>query len=290
MNWEDLRADQMAEAVERSKGLCIFPIGCAEKHGVHLPLGTDSLLVKAIAERATELEEAVVFPTGMWLGDMLGSKSAPLEENHGAISLKSETLLTVIQELLDEIGRAGFRKILILNGHGGNSAVLSYIMRCHFEKKRPYAIFKTSPTDSIKSKPDLIYAHLLENRADYPMLGDKEFEVLKHYAELGSWGGGHGDFVETADIFGTRPELVEPKNFEALNGLSLGKAAFLKPLEVDLAGKWVANYPDAFNGYHPVGCNEAIGQAFILYATRRLAKIIRALKEDETCVDIGRRV
>ena len=280
----------MAEAVERSKGLCIFPIGCIEKHGFHLPLGTDSLRVKTIAEKATKMEEAVVFPTGMWLGDMIGSKSAPFENNPGAISLNSHTLITVIQELFDEIGRNGFRKILILNGHGGNSAVLSYIMRAHFEKKRPYALYKMVPTDSIKRKPDLIYAHLLENRADYPMLGDQEFEVLKHYAELGSWGGGHGDFIETADIFGTRPELVEPKNFEALNGLSRGKAAFLKPLEVELAGKWGANFPDAFNGYHPVGCNEAIGQAFVLYTTRRLAKIIRALKEDETCVEIGRRV
>ncbi|MBQ8893440.1 MAG: creatininase family protein [Clostridia bacterium] len=68
MNWEKLRPDQMPEAIERSGGLCILPLGCTEKHGAHLPLGTDSFEVRHHAEQAAALEEAVIFPVAPWLG------------------------------------------------------------------------------------------------------------------------------------------------------------------------------------------------------------------------------
>lgn len=289
MKWEDLRADQMAEAVERSGGLCLFPLGCLEKHGYHLPLGTDSLRGKAAVEAAAELADVMVFPTGMWLGDMIGSKSEPVGNNHGAISLNPHTLITVVEELLDEIARNGFRKILIIRCHGGNSSLISYIMRSHFDKKRDYALMSTAFSDSVTKNPVKMYEYLLENRKDYPMLGDEEFAVLKKFADLGKWGGGHGDFVETAQIYGCRPELVEPKHFEVANGLHNGRDHYLtKELEVEIAGAWSATHPHSYNGYDPVGCNRAIGEAFFKYAVERFAKIARVLKEDEKCIDIQR--
>ena len=67
MNWEYLRSDEMKEAIEKSGGLCVLPIGCLEKHGPHEPLGTDGFEAKEVVERAAELEYAVVFPTGISL-------------------------------------------------------------------------------------------------------------------------------------------------------------------------------------------------------------------------------
>ena len=105
MNWEFLRSDEMAAAIKRSGGLCILPIGSLEKHGPHMPLGTDFFIAKETVELAASLEEAVVFPTGAWFGDMVGIKGNPraCEVNHGTVSLNPHTLLTVLEELCDEI-------------------------------------------------------------------------------------------------------------------------------------------------------------------------------------------
>ena len=43
MKWEYLREEEFEEAIERCGGLCVIPLGCLEKHGQHLPVGTDSL-------------------------------------------------------------------------------------------------------------------------------------------------------------------------------------------------------------------------------------------------------
>lgn len=286
MNWEELRADQMKDAVEKSGGLCVFPLGCLEKHGYHLPLGVDSIRAKDVLEMAAKIEDVMIFPTGMWLGDMIGSKSAPVENNHGAISLHPHTLITVVEELLDEIARNGFRKILIINSHGGNSALISYLMRSHFDKKRDYVLMSTPFTDPVMRNPQKIYEYLLENRAAYPMLGDEEFAVLKKFADLGKWGGGHADFVETAHIYGCRPELVEPKHFAVANGLSTGETSYLTELGVTIAGGWGATHRHAYNGYDPIGCNQAIGEAFVKYVAERFAKIFSVLKQDEECIKI----
>ena len=128
MNWERLRAEEFKSAVERSGGLCVLPIGCVEKHGQHLPLGTDIIAARAVVEQAAQMEEVVVFPNAMWLGDVmeLHSQKDPFTTGYeGFIALNPKTLLTVLEELCDEMARNGFRKILIVNNHGGNKPLLS---------------------------------------------------------------------------------------------------------------------------------------------------------------------
>src|SRR5882724_13162547 len=61
-HWEELTADDFHHAIELSRGTCILPIGILEKHGPHLPLGTDLLNVRYASLHAAEKEFAVVFP------------------------------------------------------------------------------------------------------------------------------------------------------------------------------------------------------------------------------------
>lgn len=61
MYWEELTADDFAEAV-KSTGVCVIPMGVVEKHGNHLPLGTDMIIGRTIAEMAARLEPFVIFP------------------------------------------------------------------------------------------------------------------------------------------------------------------------------------------------------------------------------------
>ena len=62
MQWENLTTPQFTQAVERAEGVCLLPLGVIEKHGDHLPLGTDLFIGRAIALRAAAIEPALVFP------------------------------------------------------------------------------------------------------------------------------------------------------------------------------------------------------------------------------------
>ncbi len=292
MNWEYLRSDEMKAAIEKSGGLCVMPLGCTEKHGQHMPLGTDALQVKHHVELAAEMEDVVVFPTGMWLGDMVGlqSRNTPekVEKCHGGIGLSPHTLLTVMEELCDEIARNGFRKILIVNCHGGNKAFLDFFLRTQGYKQKNYATMVTHSWKEVVDKADVAYAYFKEHRAEYPMLTDSDMEVLKSFAEReGGWGGGHAHFMETAFMMGKYPELIATDRFELVSGLSTHKMDYLTDLGVTCKGGYAANYPNVISGYPSTGCTETIGQAFNLFCARRLAKIYKVLKEDEECVRIA---
>ncbi len=282
MNWEYLRSDEMKDAIEKSGGLCILPIGCTEKHGPHEPLGTDYFEAKEAVERAAEMEDVVVFPTGFWLGDMVGVHGIPKERNHGAISLNPHTLLTILEELCDEIARNGFRKILIVNAHGGNKAVLDFFLRSQGYKNKNYATLFRHKLHDRKT----LCENLIANRDTLPMLTDEDIKVLEHYKETG-FGGGHADFVETARVMANHPELIAEDRYELESGLSTHRCDHLSELGVSVTRSWAADFPNAFCGFAPHGCTQTIGQAIVEYSARELAHIFKVLKNDEECVNIA---
>jgi creatinine amidohydrolase len=62
MKWSELTSVNFSKAVEACQGVCLLPLGVMEKHGDHLPLGTDLFTGQEIACRAAEIEPAIVFP------------------------------------------------------------------------------------------------------------------------------------------------------------------------------------------------------------------------------------
>ena len=292
MFWENLREEQFADAVERSGRLCVLAIGCVEKHGQHLPLGTDSFGARGVCEMAAELEDVVLFPNAVWLGDVTGlaEEKKPIERKvAGFISLSTELLLKLLEELCDEMARNGFEKILIVNNHGGNSPILNTFLRSQSHKGKQYATMWTDVNDPTGHKADLFYEHMRDNRKDYPMLTDADLEVLRGYAERkDGFGGGHGDFTETARVMGIKPETVAVDRFEAVSGVGTGITKYLKNEGIKAAGSYFAEYPNCLSGHASVGCTETIGQALNLYAARRLARIFKMLKEDTTSVKIAK--
>ena len=70
MLWENLREEEFENVIKESKGVCIVPIGCLEKHGQHLPVGTDYIEAMTIVKAAAEIEDAVIFPVGAWFGEV----------------------------------------------------------------------------------------------------------------------------------------------------------------------------------------------------------------------------
>jgi creatinine amidohydrolase len=92
----------------------IIPVGATEQHGPHLPLCTDSINIQAVAEDAARIERVLVAPTVVY----------GVSDNHmaycGTISLRSQTLVAVLLDVGQSLLRHGFRRLLLLNGHGGN--------------------------------------------------------------------------------------------------------------------------------------------------------------------------
>ncbi|PRD55038.1 creatininase family protein [Phyllobacterium myrsinacearum] len=108
MNWS-----QVEEHIKKDDR-CIFPLGCIEQHA-HLSLGTDMILSEKIAMDAAEPLGIPVFPA-MPYGLTAGFVDFP-----GTISLRIRTYIAFIEDILDGLYHSGFRRILIVNGHGGNA-------------------------------------------------------------------------------------------------------------------------------------------------------------------------
>ncbi|MCX8171365.1 MAG: creatininase family protein [Candidatus Bathyarchaeota archaeon] len=134
MLFEHMTSLDLKEASERGL-IAILPIGSIEAHGPHMPLGTDSISAFEIAKRAAEKEEAIVLPP-LYYAYVLENRHFP-----GTISLTAKTLLDLLEEICDEVARNGFKKILIVNGHGGNASLLRVFLRECQAKKKDYVVY-----------------------------------------------------------------------------------------------------------------------------------------------------
>lgn len=110
MNWQDV------EAAARRDLRAVLPLGSVEQHA-GLSLCTDAILAERVAVEAAEPLGIIVFP-------VMPYGLAPYFAAYpGTVSLRVETLLAVVRDVLASIRGAGFRRILIVNGHGGNAPV-----------------------------------------------------------------------------------------------------------------------------------------------------------------------
>lgn len=106
-NW--MQVEKRLESDDRA----VLPIGCTEQHA-YLSLATDSILAARVAEEAAEPLGVPVFPVVPY-GITPNFMAYP-----GTISLRVETLCAVVRDALDSLHAHGFRRVLVVNGHGGN--------------------------------------------------------------------------------------------------------------------------------------------------------------------------
>ena len=123
--WRKLRADQLREQARRD-AIVILPVASIEQHGPHLPVEVDSMLGETVAARTAEKLQAagqpvLVLPV-LWTG---------LSEHHmsfgGTITLDNATFALVVEGVVKSILRHGFKRIVLLNAHGGNENALRSI-------------------------------------------------------------------------------------------------------------------------------------------------------------------
>ena len=122
--WEQLRSPQLKSLADVN-AIVVVPVGSMEQHGPHLPVKVDALLATEVARRAAlkiQTHQPILVTPTVWCG---------LAEHHmdfcGTLTLDFETFHALLRNLCRSIRHHGFRRIFLLNGHGGNIAALNVI-------------------------------------------------------------------------------------------------------------------------------------------------------------------
>jgi creatinine amidohydrolase len=175
-----LRVDELTSpefaALVRKNPLVILPIGATEEHGTHLPLGTDSMQCESVVSRIAEEFGALVLPPVRY-GECRTTRNFP-----GTLSLRFETVQSLVFDIVSELARNGVRKVLVLSGHAGSGHM---------------AAIRLGVTRVVEGNPDLRAMVLSDYDIAYDLSG-KEFPRDD----------GHAGQIETSRMLGIRPDLV----------------------------------------------------------------------------------
>jgi creatinine amidohydrolase len=254
VKWEELTSPDFITAVEKSALTCVIPLGIMEKHGPHLPLGTDLIDVRKIATMAAEEEFTIIFPP-FYFGQIYEAKQQP-----GTVAYSPHTVLTVLQETCDEIHRNGIEKIILVSGHGGNNSLLPYFCQMQLEKQKDYAVYLFRPEDS------------------------EEFQDKLDKMKQTDWDG-HAGETETSLMLANRPDLVKldransqsGKDLQRLNSLSFAYTAIW----------WYAQFPNHYAGDGSFGTEE-MGKLIMGNEVEQLVQMIRSVKADQKTIELQR--
>jgi len=251
MLWESLTAANFKKAVTNSGGVCVLPIGVIEKHGNHLPLGTDMFVATQVATAAAAKEKAIVFPY-YFFGQIAEAVHVP-----GTISISHKLMMEVLREICDEIARNGLKKILILNSHGGNNHFLSF-----FAQEQP--------------RLNSDYCVYVKNVSSYTEEKRKQLatEVGKE-----NWGE-HAGFAETSIIMHLLPELVHPSDQTMDECKNQNRLPAMAKHSIFTGFNWYANFPNHFAGDF-TDASAAVGKLLFNAAVDDVAEAIKAIKDDK---------
>ncbi len=249
MRWEELTGDQFPKAVKEVKGVCLLPLSCIERHAHHLPLGTDMYIGREICRRAAALEPAIIFP------DFIFTQILEARHYPGCIGIEPPLILQLLDSVCREIARNGLKKIILVNAHGGNNALVQFFAQIQLASRRDYAVYVLSTYNE---------------QAETSLQAQWDTQVDGHAGER-----------ETSAILMIRPDLVHrdaiPANEE---GMPLGRQKALRELGVGTGIWWYADHPTHYCGDARPATAEK-GDAWLAAYARVLAKIIRAVKEDK---------
>jgi creatinine amidohydrolase len=242
--WEELTAPDFVQAIHQSQGVCVLPFGIIEKHGPHLPLGTDLLDVRFAVTNAAKQEYAVVFPE-YYFGQIFEARQQP-----GTLAYSLSTQLTLLQETVSEMARNGCKKIVIVNGHGGNGSLLPLFGQAQLASERDYVVYVFGlPNENVAGRPAL--------KTPYDM---------------------HAGEVETSNMLIARPDLVHQDRASQQSGADQHRLKL--PGSVYTGIWWYARFPNHYAG-DASAANKELGEFDQKEWSRQIAEAIKAIKADD---------
>jgi creatinine amidohydrolase len=243
VHWEELTAADFTKAIAQSEGVCVLPFGILEKHGPHLPIGTDLLDVRYATLHAAEKEYAVVFPE-YYFGQIFEARHEP-----GTIAYSSNLQLELLQETSDEMARNGCKKIVIVNGHGGNEHLLPFFAQSQLAKPHDYVVYifdRRTPSSGGPPKTDALDMHAGQS--------------------------------ETAKMLIARPDLVHMDRAGTESGADQHRLNL--PDDVYTGIWWYARFPDHYSGNGALATRE-LGNFQTDWWINAIANVIKSVKADQ---------
>jgi len=241
--WEELTAADFRDAIAKAQGTCLLPFGILEKHGPQLPLGTDLLNVRYVSEHAAKQEYVVIFPQ-YFAGQIFEARHEP-----GTIAYSAEMQMKLLQETTDEMARNGCKKVVIVNGHGGNENLLPYFAQSQLERPHDYVVYvqwgheATKKVGAEKTGPD--------------------------------W---HAGESETSNTLVSHPDLVHIDRAKNESGADQRRVKL--PENVYTGIWWYARFPNHYSGDGSTATKEQ-GEADMQSWINTVVRAIRAIKADD---------
>lgn len=124
--WSDYTSEAFSR-LDRTRIVAVLPVGATEQHGPHLPLSVDATIIDAVARRTAQKlpeDSPVLFLPTQPIG-----KSNEHSRYPGTLTLSAETLTRVWSEIGACVAASGVRKLVLLNGHGGQVGVMDTVAR-----------------------------------------------------------------------------------------------------------------------------------------------------------------
>jgi len=246
--YEDLTGPEILERITPSSTL-LLPIGAVEQHGPHLPLAVDHVIAH---ESATAMVEACGEEFDIWqLPTLSVSKSNEHAWSPGTLWYSADTMMSILRDLGRGIASSGAERLVLLNGHGGNTTLLNTALR---ELRLEFGL------KTFLVHPSLPPAYGGSSTAD----------------ELGM--GIHGGLNETSVFMHLRPDLVDLTKAERRVPEALAENEFVKFGGSVMFG-WLSNDFDA-DGYigDPTGATAALGEqlfeANVEHLVAQMAEIV----------------
>ncbi len=249
VHWEELTGPDFITAIHQAQGVCLLPFGILEKHGPHLPIGTDLINVRWVSERAAEQSYAIVFPA-YYFGQIAEARHQP-----GTISYSMHMQLDLLQETTDEMARNGCKKIIIVNGHGGNVHLLPFFAQAQLETYHDYVVYIYWPeTEDLPGRPPL---HSSNDQ--------------------------HAGESETSHTLISRPDLVHMDRANEESGADLHRQNL--PSGTYTGIWWYARFPNHYSG-NGAFATRALGEFDMKAWTDGIVNVIRAVKADNVSLQL----
>jgi creatinine amidohydrolase len=245
MRWEELTGDAFPAAVERSAGVCLVALSVLERHGHHLPLGTDMYLGRALLERAAALEPVVLFP------DHIYTQISEARHLPGTVSLDGEVVYALLDNVCREIARNGLKKVVLVSAHGGNRDLVSYFAGRQREQRRDYVVYVLQA--GAGPRPEVPWDRAID---------------------------GHAGPGETSMILAYRPDLVHMDRVPADDEYrARGRLRELREAGVETGMWWYADYPTHYAG-DARPATAGAGARLLDARAKAIARAVRAIKAD----------
>jgi creatinine amidohydrolase len=248
-HWEELTGPDFIQAIHQSQDVCVLPFGIIEKHGPHLPLGTDLLDVRFAVLNAVKQEYAVVFPE-YYFGQIFEARQQP-----GTLAYSLSTQLTLLQETVSEMARNGCKKIVIVNGHGGNESLLPLFAQAQLASPRDYVVYVFGlPNTNIAGRP-----------------GKRDPEDM------------HAGETETSNMLVARPDLVHMDRAAQQSGADQNRDPL--PASVYTGIWWYARFPNHYAGKGEAATRQ-LGEFDQNAWSSQIAAALKAIKADNSSLQL----